>query len=931
MKRKFSLSTVRRPFLALQEKFSTSSYAYLAFCFLIPVAIMYLIYLAMEIHPFGDGSVLVLDLNGQYVYFFEALRNAIYGEGSFLYSFFRALGGEFAGMYAYYLASPLSYIVALFPQAKILEALLCIILLKTGLCGLSFGYYLHKHTERQSKPIVVAFSVMYALSAFAVVHQNNMMWTDAIFWLPLVTYGIEQLILNGKYKLFVVSLSMTLMSNYYIGYMVCIYAVLYFLYYYFSHSPELINPRRQKAHFVKSGARFALFSLLSAAIAGFILLGAYYSLTFGKTTFSSPSWSFRMNFELLDFLTKFLPGSYDTVRPEGLPFVYCGLLVLLLFPVYFTCKKIRSREKIGAICLIAVFVLSFWIRPLELFWHGLQRPNWLNHRQSFIFCFFLLTLAYKGFGNLRKAGEKFLLGVSAFLILFVAVCEKLTFESYVENEEKLLTLETVWLTVFAVIALLIVLCLLIRTNSEKRRQNLSLLLCAIVCIEAFCSGLTSVVQFNDDVRYSDYSSYNSFVSGLRPIVNEVKTNDPGFYRMEKLVHRKYNDNMALGIRGLSNSTSTLNASTLLFLNDLGYASKSHLSQYKGGTPVSDSLLGIKYLIDKEDFDTLDGMYTKKYTAESYVAYENPYALSLAYGVNDDVLSFDRSVYDTRFDRLNALVPSMLGDENQAPIFVPVSDMTQSHSNCEVTSSSSSTTYAPIEGAYSAISYSTVAPYSGEYYFFLPAQNSAEVTLTVNSTRYGKWLGNNNTHIVSLGYFEEGDRIRTTITLGEEYISVLSESSYFWYFDQNAFETAFDRLQQEPQFIIDGNYKEDHLTGTITTLKDSQLIQTTLAFDKGWKIYVDGNEVETFQTLDALVAFRIEGQGEHTLELRYLPDVYVTGAFLSCGGIIFFGLICLGDWFMRKRRSSALPPLTDFWDMEDLLPESMEEESKQNTP
>ena len=223
------IPTPRALALSLQDKLGASTASYLAFCFIIPVLLMYLIYLAMGIHPFGDGSVLVLDLNGQYVYFFEALRNTIHGEGSFLYTFFRALGGEFMGMYAYYLASPLSYLVALFPQEKILEALLTIILIKVGLCGLTFGFYLHKRTQKPNKPIIIGFSVMYALSAFAVVHQNNLMWTDAIFWLPLLILGLEELIVNRKYKLYVISLAMTLMSNYYIGYMACIFSVISFL------------------------------------------------------------------------------------------------------------------------------------------------------------------------------------------------------------------------------------------------------------------------------------------------------------------------------------------------------------------------------------------------------------------------------------------------------------------------------------------------------------------------------------------------------------------------------------------------------------------------------------------------------------------------------------------------------------------------------
>ena len=204
----------------IQNKISSSPASYLGYCFAVPLILTFLIYLSMGIHPFGNGSVLVLDLNGQYVYFFESLRNAVYGEGSFLYSFFRALGGEYMGMYAYYLASPLSYIVALFPQDRILEALFTIILLKAGLSGFTFGFFLHKHTANPNKIITVAFSAMYALCSFAVVHQNNVMWIDAIIWLPIITYAIEQLIKHRKYKLYVISLAMAMMSNYYIGYMI---------------------------------------------------------------------------------------------------------------------------------------------------------------------------------------------------------------------------------------------------------------------------------------------------------------------------------------------------------------------------------------------------------------------------------------------------------------------------------------------------------------------------------------------------------------------------------------------------------------------------------------------------------------------------------------------------------------------------------------
>ena len=103
----------------IQNRITNAKSSYLVFCFIVPAILMYLLYLVREIHPFGDGSVLVLDLNAQYVYFFESLRNFVYGDADLLYSFSRALGGEFVGIYAYYIASPLSLYFASFSKISV--------------------------------------------------------------------------------------------------------------------------------------------------------------------------------------------------------------------------------------------------------------------------------------------------------------------------------------------------------------------------------------------------------------------------------------------------------------------------------------------------------------------------------------------------------------------------------------------------------------------------------------------------------------------------------------------------------------------------------------------------------------------------------------------------------------------------------------------
>ena len=181
---------------ALSEKLYGKKY--LGFCFIVPVFATLIIYISMGLWPFADGSVLVLDLNAQYVYYFEKLRSVITGGGSLLYTFGRALGGEFMGIFAYYLSSPFSLAVALFPKSMITEAILTMILLKAGTSGLTFGIFIH-HLKGRRPAATVAFSVMWSLSAFCVVMQSNLMWTDCIVWLPLVLLGVDRIIQKGKF------------------------------------------------------------------------------------------------------------------------------------------------------------------------------------------------------------------------------------------------------------------------------------------------------------------------------------------------------------------------------------------------------------------------------------------------------------------------------------------------------------------------------------------------------------------------------------------------------------------------------------------------------------------------------------------------------------------------------------------------------------
>lgn len=960
-------------------------YGYLFFSFIIPVIIMYLIYASMGIHPIGEGSVLVLDLNGQYVSFYEGLRNAIYGDMSMLYSFSRALGGEFLGMYAYYLASPFSYIVALFPQKMILEALLTIFLLKTGLCGLTFGYYLHSHFSKRptfSRITTVAFSLMYALSAYCIVQQHNSMWIDAVIWLPIVSLGLEGLIEKGNYKLYTGFLALTLASNFYIGWMVCIYCVTYFLFYYFMRNEKgQNNPYRESTHFAKSFLRFAFFSVLAAAMAAVILMTAYYSLTFGKTTFSNTNWSFKANFDILDMFVKFLPCSYDTVRPEGLPFVYCGMLTVLLIPVFFCNPRYSAREKICSGILVAFFLLSFLIRPADLVWHGFQRPNWLNYRYSFMLCFVLLVMAYKGILEIRRVHSGVLFFSAGTLLVLLAVAQKTEFSTFILGSSsyhrdhevgKLLNLECVWLSVLCVGVYLIMLCAM---KHAKKPKNIALILAILISAELFGNGLCNCLDLGSDVVYTKYTTYHNTLDPLRETVTAIADSDMSFYRLEEASHRKANDNMALNVHGMTSSTSTLNATTIRFLKNMGYFGKSHETRYFPGNPVSDSLLGVKYVLSAQEESNAEaraakamfadlGLYEEYYSDDQYTVYRNLTALALGYAVSSSIASVDVADYQNPYERLNAIVTAMLGSDTPIEVFKPLNDYSVSTGSVTKTTGTPSktsnykypyTNYQKVGDTSSAfVRYTFRVPfidtpeevrqriesiqpgddededYEGDdediyegvasqyIFFYLPSEFQREFSFSAPSGSYGKVYGGGSERSLFVGSLREGMSNDVTLTLEASNLYVTDGVPLFYYLDLTVFADAMEKLSKS-QLIIDEGYTDDHLTGKITT-DGSTTVFTSIPYDKGWQVKVDGKRVDIRGILSdstlgekstdgAVIAFDIADGGEHTVELIYRPKAFTVGLAVSIIGILVFILIMIFEKKLNRFLGKIFMPIT----------------------
>ena len=932
----------------------TQEYSYAGCAFIIPILIFWMVYICFQVYPFGNGSVLVLDLNGQYVYFFEALRNAVYGDTSLIYSWSRSLGGEFIGIYAYYIASPLSFLVCLFPQNNITEALLAIILIKTGLSGATMAFYLKKTRPQTKELAVVIFSTMYALSAYAVTYAHNTMWIDAMMLLPLTVYGLEKLITEHKFKLFVFSFTLTLISTFYIGYMVCFFVLIYFFYYYFVASADYEhNYYGERCHFLFSLIRVGIASAASLLMACFIILPTYYSLTFGKTDFTKTTWEFISNFDLLDFFAKTLPGSYDTVRPEGLPFVYCGALALIMVPVFFAAKKIHIRHKIGAAAILAVVLFCMNSMVVDTFLHGMQKPNWLNYRYSFVFIFLVIVFACRGFEHIMTVKLPFLCSVGAGIIILTLVVQKVGFHHLDEIIESIdySVLDDyfcIWFTVICVVAYLVSLRFVI----VKRMKNITLTALAIlVCLELFGSSLITSVNLDADVGMSSRQGYVEFFDRIRPIVEKVQASDKSFYRMEKTYQRSVCDDLALNIRGVGCSTSTLNASVIEFLDKMGYASSSHWSRYSGGTMVADSLLGMKYLITEKDRES--ALLTPYMTdsENGLYAYLNSYALSMAYSSDYDINSFDPSLYESPFEAMNAMVTALLGRDETVELFKPLKhEITLTNAYVSYDGSVYETVYDE-DGKEQQISVdylfykpkSSNSPGQLKYsfsvdpslsdvdaYFFFPTNyprkldweldeftnsgdDSAEGTEGTSAPVQGTVQDHDSDCIQSLGVLNGGSDYSVTLTMNEDdnifYVikdtTVVNKETqhlfyFFYYVDQEVFKEVFTELSKG-NWIIEDDYSDTHLKGKVNVPEGDGVMFTSIPYDEGWRVYVDGKRVEINKTCNALLSFDIT-EGEHYIEMKYCSNAMIYGAILSASGVaLLVGMILLDTLVFKKLR------------------------------
>ena len=340
--------------------------------FLLPVLSMLIVYFFKDIAPFGDQMYLRSDCYHQYTPYLQILQDKLRGGGSLFYTWEIGAGMNFVAIAAYYLSSPFNLLTILWP-GNMADYVSFFIIVKMGLAGFSATYYLVKRFKTKHVPAVI-FGMVYALSSYFAAFSWNIMWLDCMWLLPFIILGLDKLVTERKYKMYCIALALGIFSNYYIGIMLCIYSVIYFVYLICvsDFSEEIGNVKGR----LLACKDFAIYSVLGGGLAACVILPEYFNLLTTKSADTSFPDAIEEYFSILYMLFRSLiciPVA-DLKYPHD-PNIYCTVAVFVLIPLFWLCKKISVKERVGKTVIAVIMLLSFNINIPNYIWHGFHFPN----------------------------------------------------------------------------------------------------------------------------------------------------------------------------------------------------------------------------------------------------------------------------------------------------------------------------------------------------------------------------------------------------------------------------------------------------------------------------------------------------------------------------------------------------------------------------
>lgn len=836
------------------KRFAQSkAFPYIA-AFGLPFFICVIICIGNGVYPFGDNCILHIDMYHQYCPFFTEFLNKLQSGGSLQYSWNLGLGSDFVSLYAYYLASPLNFLILLCPKSHVIEFMTLLIILKISASGLTFFLYIRHHYKLVGKdgrmhknqviPAIV-FSTAYALSGFVAAYSWDIMWMDCIALFPLIMIGLERLVQEKKAGLYYITLALCIFCNYYISIMICIFLVFAFILLFFSQKKG------------KGGAvlRFGWYSLLAGASSAILLLPEIAVLSVSGSAEGGFPKTAEFYFSILAELGRGAAVTSVYTGNDHWPNLYAGAFSLFLVWIYVLNRRISWKEKVPRIAMLAFFLVSFAENQLDYIWHGMHFPQALPGRQSFLYSFVLLSMGFAAVRK-RKGTKIWHIAVAAIVSMMLLLLAGWYGDETV-TEPVSLVITALFISVYAVTFVL--------TKITGKKKRLAFAQFAVFVAVAELAINMAATGFGTTSRVAYTEKQTDYENLLETAKEDNEETGSGFYRVEDTERKTKNDDSLYGYASATIFSSLMNLDVSHLFQSLFMEGGKNFYCYNGATPLSSSLFSVKYMLsdsalEESPYRTLIG------GSGSSFLYRNNYSLPLGFVMDEQAIANWTSSTADRMASLNSLT-SALGAEGQ--MLYPATCVTDANAG------------------------DTTIDIAEDGYYYADYVSCTSDTLTVNRSdgwtkQYSK---TSHRYLIELGECKAGDEIHI--------LNSNMESIEFQVYQLNekVVQQAFDTLNAQTMQLTDMTDRK--IEGKIQVQNAGRLILSVPA-DEGWTLYVDGKETEIEPLADALVGVHLE-KGSYTIKLCYTTPGLKVGAGISLGAVILFLIsACVRTGISRKR-------------------------------
>lgn len=904
--------------------------------FAIPFVLVLIVYIICGIAPFGDKLLLFSDSYTQYSYFWGHFRQVLLGRSDAFYNMGMVLGGNQIGIFAYYAASPLNLLFLLFPAQDLAIAMHIIVLLKISFCGLTMAIFF-RHTGNLDRRCLL-LSTAYALCAYVCAYFWCIMWLDGVILLPLIALGLHNIVNNKKPWLYILSLGAAIISNYYIGFMLCIFSVLYWVYAMFVGRG---GPRPGKSIGV-----FCLSSLAAGGLSACLLLPTIFQMSGGKRVgfMGLFKWyTYSTGLRLLEIVCPSRAAEHDSLIKYALLAILlialCAALSLLLI---LRSKKLSARFKLCAAAVFMGLVLAYGaiFEPQDPFLQKLLIGNVsfdeMRDGLPLIYSGLLtLVLAMLYFtdrtipGRERAASGVFLLfllccmgfyvpnmvwhGLTenncfnfrySFVFSFVLICcARRAMDNCRGFRLSRWLPGAIFVLIIAALAAtanraplagafeyLLIICLLGvvgfllyngALDAAASRPLAAGILAALALLTSAGPLCRNIKAFSAHDSFLSMSAYREDTERTMDAAELIKAQSEELYRGN--LGGSLNSPFLADLGGLSHFSSAEQVHVTDFLGSMGAASTDALAScLTSRSRVLDSFFAIRYLTESV------GGPSEGYIALENGLLENPFALPIAFSADSSVIDGELSSA-IPFENLNSAYKTAMPGVG-ADIFNPLLPDAEPEISGLIPLPNGGYTQAGSGAAF--IRYELTVNSADPLYLYLTdgRMNSAQVYLN------GEYIASRSSPFdwapLYLGSFEPGSHVTVELRPESEGESSYNMAGQALFFTESGGALAQYKAEAERLPCKTVSRADSRMTTTATVGENSCLLYT-IPYDRGWSATVDGAPAQTRAAFGVLLAVDAE-PGEHTVELCYTPPGLYAGIGISlftAAAIIAAALLC----------------------------------------